>query len=401
MNRFNKNSLVFGFTIVFLIVGFCGSAFPSFVELVTERFSSINSGSVKEKMIAIWDSMHNYTDEDLSYFTNLMDLNSVKENLLSTKMMMKSDTTVIKSNSESLAVLNEPLSDTEIQQTVDKINQLKRITENSGANFLYCAAPNKEYYETFPENFPNNYQDNYSRFITKLRTTNIPYICFSDILPKAYDCYKDNYFVTDSHWKPRSGFFANCYLCEALNTRYGFSYDKQYTDISNYDITNYEDLFLGCWGKKTGMYFTWKGVDDFELFTPRFATDLLLEEPLNGEKKEGAFEDTVLYLENLEKDYYRKNSYLTYNGGNRQLQIIKNKLNPNGKKVLMVRDSFACVVTPFFALQTSELHICDVRSHQDGDKIDVEEYIKKINPDYVIVLYAGVEKMSNSLYDYN
>lgn len=106
------------------------------------------------------------------------------------------------------------------------------------------------------------------------------------------------------------------------------------------------------------------------------------------------------FLENLEKDYYNKESYAVYNGGNRQLQIVKNNLNPNGKKVLIVRDSFACVVTPFLSLQTSELHICDVRKHQDGEKIDVEDYINRLNPDYVIVLYSGVGKSSNPLYNF-
>ena len=180
--------------------------------------------------------------------------------------------------------------------------------------------------------------------------------------------------MTDSHWKPRCGFIANSYLCEEPNRLYGFSYNKKYIDISNYNIKNYENLFLGCWGKKTGTYFTWDGADDFELITPRFETNLLLEEPLKNVKKEGAFEDTVLYLENLEKDYYNKESYAVYNGGNRQLQIVKNHLNPNGKRVLIVRDSFACVVTTFLALQTSELHICDVRKHQDGEQINVADY---------------------------
>ena len=398
MKKINQNSLVFGFTIAFIIVGFFGSAIPSLSESFTEKTSVAGSGSFKDKMIAMWNSVHDNADESLLYFTILMDLNSVKENLLGTKMMMKSDTTVIKSNSEKLSVLSKPLSDEELRQTVDKINQLKRITENNGSKFLYCAAPNKEYYESFPKNFSNLSRDNYSRFITELQVSDIPYISFADSLSKSYE--NDLYFVTDSHWKPRSGFIANRYLCEELNTRYGFSYNEQYVDIHNYDIQKFENLFLGCWGKKTGTYFTWSGADDFELFTPRFSTDLLLEEPLKKEKKEGAFEDTVLYLENMEKDYYHKESYAVYSGGNRQLQIVKNRLNPNGQKVLIVRDSFACVVTPFLALQTSELHICDVRKHQDGEKINVEEYIKKTNPDYVIVLYAGVGKPSNPLYNF-
>ena len=389
MKKFNKNSLVFGFTIIFLIVGFCGSAIPSLTKSFSEKISGVGSGSFKDKMIAMWNLMHDNTDESFSYFTNLMDLNSMKENLLGIKMMTKTDTTVIKSNSEKLSIPCKILSDNEMQQTVDKINHLKRITENNGAKFLYCVAPNKEFYETFPPNFPNLSQDNYARFISRLQVLNIPYISFADSLSKSYENENDIFFVTDSHWKPRSGFIANRNLCEELGTRYGFSYNEKYGN-----------WFLGCWGKKTGTYFTWKGADDFELITPRFATDLLLIEPLKKEEKKGSFEDTVLYLENLEKDYYNKDSYAVYNGGNRQLQIVKNNLNPNGKKVLIVRDSFACVVTPFLALQTSELHICDVRKHQDGEKIDVEDYIKRINPDYVIVLYAGVGKASDSLYNF-
>lgn len=336
MKKFNKNSLVFLFTILFIIVGFFGNMIPTITKSFSENNPGLDTGSVKDKMTAIWNSIHDNNDESLSYFTYLMDLNSVKENLLGTKMMMKSDTMVIKSHSGKLSVLCELLSDEEIKKTVEKINQLKRITESKGSKFLYCAAPFKEYYETFPSNFPNVYRNNYYRFLAELKVTDIPFISFADLVSKTTENVKDPFFVTDSHWKPHSGFIANQYLCEELNNRYGFSYNKQYTEIHNYNIQNYKNLFLGCWGKKTGTYFTWSGADDFELFTPCFATDLLLEEPLKNEKREGEFEDTVLYLDNLEKDYYSKDSYSTYSGGNRQLQVVKNQLNPNGKKELIV-----------------------------------------------------------------
>lgn len=81
---------------------------------------------------------------------------------------------------------------------------------------------------------------------------------------------------------------------------------------------------------------------------------------------------------------------------------MKNNLNPKGEKVLLIRDSFACVVAPFLALQTSELHICDVRDdeHYVGDKLNMEEYIEQIKPDYVLVLYTGVGDTTDSRYDF-
>lgn len=83
---------------------------------------------------------------------------------------------------------------------------------------------------------------------------------------------------------------------------------------------------------------------------------------------------------------------------------MKNQLNPDGKKILMVRDSYACVIAPFLSLYTSELHTCDMRNFNKsaGKKVNVEEYIKEISPDYVILLYSGVStaNASDDRYDF-
>ena len=95
----------------------------------------------------------------------------------------------------------------------------------------------------------------------------------------------------------------------------------------------------------------------------------------------------------MKKDYYSVNTYSVYNGGNYRLQIISNKLNPNGKKILLIGDSFDCAVVPFLSLQTSQLHICDVRNMKGlvGEKVNIKNYIEEIRPDYVLVLYADIQ----------
>ena len=127
------------------------------------------------------------------------------------------------------------------------------------------------------------------------------------------------------------------------------------------------------------------------------------EQPFKKEVREGTFEETVLFMENMEKDYYHKNAYATYSGGDFRLQIMKNKLNPDGKKILVVRDSFACAVAPFLALHTSELHLCDVRSFKYfvGDKMNMGDYIRELRPDYVLVLYNSIVSMQYSDGKYN
>ena len=160
--------------------------------------------------------------------------------------------------------------------------------------------------------------------------------------------------------------------------------------------------FLGSKGKKVGTYFTWNGADDFDLITPKFETSFTEERPFKNQTRTGTFQETVLYMDNMYKDYYRINTYATYSGGDFRLQIMKNNLNPNEKKVLLIRDSFACVVSPFLALQTSELHVCDVRDYDYyvGKKLNMKDYIKQIKPDYVLVLYTGIGGSFDSRFDF-
>ena len=57
-------------------------------------------------------------------------------------------------------------------------------------------------------------------------------------------------------------------------------------------------------GKKVGTFFTWHGADDFELITPKFETSFIEEQPMKGEKREGSFEESLLFMENMRKDLY-------------------------------------------------------------------------------------------------
>ena len=68
------------------------------------------------------------------------------------------------------------------------------------------------------------------------------------------------------------------------------------------------------------------------------------------------------------------------------MQIMQNHTNPDGPKILLIRNSFSCVVSPFLALQASELHLVDDRdgTYPQGEKVNIEEYIEQEQFDYVI-----------------
>lgn len=398
MKRFNKNSLLFVFVIVFIVAGlfsFDGNIRPI---LGSVKFALTGKYTIEEAKHTIELA----TIDDLRYHDLLMNINSAKENVEGARVVKKDeDTIVVKDDDGYLGnPTNSIISDKDIEIVGEKIKDLSNVVEENGAKILYCAAPAKEYYCSFPSNTPNNKKASMDKLIACLNTKQIPYLNLEGVLDKENS--KESFFRTDHHWKPDAGFRATKAICEELNSKYGFEYNNKYTNIDNYNTENYPNWFLGSQGKKIGPYFTWQGVDDFELITPKFDTNLTEEQPFKNSVRSGKFEDVALYLDNLKKDYYIQNTYATYGGGDFRLQIVKNNMNKSGKKILVIRDSFACVVTPFLSLQAGELHVCDVRDMDGmvGDKMNMESYIKAIKPDFVVVLYTHVDDRSDSRYDF-
>ena len=398
INKFNKNILLFVFVAVFIFGGMFSinnirPILGSVKYLITGKYTIDEA----KKTIELT------TSDDLQYHNSLIDINSLKENTLNTYLIKKDNRWIAKNDGGYLGYPSADVADdNNISQTAERISNLKRVSEDNGACFLYCQAPAKEYYISFPSNTTNCNVENKEKLIKSLEDKDIPYLDFMDTFEEEDNPTNELFYRTDHHWKEYPGFVAYQSLCKELKSRYGFEYSQEYADYSNYNVKDYPDCFLGSIGRKVGRYFTWQGLDDFRLITPKFETNMTEEQPIKGETRSGTFEESVLYMENLSGEVYKTNQYATYSGGDFRLQIMKNNLNPQGKKILLIRDSFACVVAPFLALQTNELHICDMRDMEGmiGDKMNMEDYIKEIKPDYVVVLYTSVSDCLDDRYDF-
>lgn len=162
----------------------------------------------------------------------------------------------------------------------------------------------------------------------------------------------------------------------------------------NYNIKIYKEWYLGSEGKRTGIYYT--GIDDFDIITPKFETDFDFKVESQNVHRKGQFKDTLLDWSRFgAQDYFNELPYSTYSGGDVNLMNINNKKDTSGKKILLIKDSFSSVLIPFLSLGCSKLDIVDVRQ---PDKIDLREYIKKTNPDIVVMIYnpSTIFKDSNA-----
>lgn len=404
MKNINKNIFVFIISFAVILVGLCSSSLWNGIwDCTRQLISDAKEFGVFEAFAGFTDKMESVSSEKLSYHATFMDVNSVFLNSVNTRIVEKDDSTVVKTSSGYLAN-PRPLFEREgLKTRVDNLEEVYEYVKKSEAEFLYVMAPSKGYELEYPSNVDDFTKENCNEFLSFLEAAGIPTLNLISKKTEQGISDEEMFFITDHHWRPEYGLWASGEICSELGRLYGFEYDKNISDISNYSIETYEDWFLGSQGKKVGSYFTSLGRDDINIITPKFETSLTEEQPLKNHYREGTFSETVLYMENIEtKDLYNLNPYVTYSGGDFREQIITNKLKSDGKTVLLIRDSFACAAAPFLSLNTGKLYVADVRDDEYyvGNKINVYEYIDKIKPDYVIVMYNGVSS-GMDLFDFD
>lgn len=389
--KFKKGIVVF--VAVMIILGYGISEHPVHIMKATvDSFFQFATG--KSSFLELRASIADIFDEKgLVYHDALMDINSLYLRYSGATSVQKDDTTVVRLNNGHLTSTSYFISDELVQESAMEINKLYQYSRNAGADFLYVACPEKGYSTNYPAGIDNYVPSNCSRFYKALESMGVPALVLQDKMNEEGISETEAFFATDHHWKPEIGLWATGKILEEMEWLYHIPYNAEYTDIANYDTVNYEEWFLGSQGKKTGVYFTELGADDITLITPKFETSFIEEQPYKDWQRSGNFTETVMYLDNIqEKNWYIKNPYAAYCGGDFRMQIFRNQMAKNSRKTLVIRDSFACVVAPFLALQNDILYLVDIRdfSYFVGEKPNVYNLIDEIQPDCVLVVYTGV-----------
>lgn len=191
------------------------------------------------------------------------------------------------------------------------------------------------------------------------------------------------FFGTDHHWTPETGLWASHRIAQALGERDpDLAVDLSLLDPANYDKEVLEGVFLGSHGRRVGTWYA--GLDDLSILAPRFATRLRFSVPSEGLVREGSFEETMLFPEKLtDGDLMNSSRYDVYCGGQYDLLRVENLLGGNGKRLLVLQDSFSLVVIPFLSLGCESVDYLDLRLW-DGDLL---AYVEETKPDMVVVLY--------------
>lgn len=403
MKRLNKNVIIFIITFSIIIAGLFSSGFLKGIYVSFNEFTDffLLDGSV-EAFKSFTNSVETASSQGLLYHKEFVDLNSAVQKNMGTTVVYKDDMAVVRSNTGYLSYIRDEIPQEILENRAKNVAELYQAAEESGAEFLYVMAPAKGYNMEYPDNIVDYNKSNCDVFLEELKKKGVPYYSLISQMEKEGISEEDMFFITDHHWKPEYALWSANRVAEELETRFGFKCDKEKLDIKNYNEEVYKDWFLGSQGKKTGQYFTPLGLDDMSIFTPKFETSFVNTIVGKDYSVQGTFKDVLIHKEHIEeKDLYNKNPYATYLGGDYREQIIENKDNKGGKRVLILKDSFSCAFAPFFSTVTKDTYLLDMRDFAEfaGNRIDVAKYIEETKPDIVMVMYTGVTS-EDMLYEF-
>ena len=201
-------------------------------------------------------------------------------------------------------------------------------------------------------------------YINKVKESLDDNINFVDIYDTLY-ANKDEYiyYKTDHHWTTKGAYLAYEKLMENMGIEpHGEDY---------FHIKKVTDSFYGSLYSKSG--FRNIDPDSIELYIPK------KEEVSKVEfVEEGKVSDSIYDMENLDK----KDKYTVFLGGNHPLIKINTNIN-NGKKLLIIKDSYANSFIPFLTGHFSEIYVVDPRYYDKDLKILVDD--NKI--DNLLIMY--------------
>lgn len=320
------------------------------------------------------------SSRNLSYKGELIDLYSLWYRVTNTREVVKEDATVLRLDNDFLAFQPKVADGDTLREMAEACARLQEVTDRTGSSLLYVMAPNKCSLAAGDNPVADNLRD----FAALLEAQGTPVLDLKARMAAQGISMEEAFFRTDHHWLPQTGLWAAGEIAGALGL------ERDTLQPERYSTETYPDLFLGSEGKKVGRFFTPLGLDDFSVITPDFDTRLTVTDYTGT--RTGAFFDTVLVEKNLHtEDPYLANPYVVYTGGDYPLQTIENHLLEEGDTVLVIRDSYACAVTPFLSLAAGEVRTVDVRYWTGAQEADtVLEYIESVRPDHVVVLYAGI-----------
>lgn len=340
----------------------------------TEAFESRFAG-IQDKL------EYYYTDALVGYPTFLEAGTYLEENLSwGMPLSIRQADYVILPNGQ----VTDIAAERDVTEAAENLIAFGKWVEEKEMDFLYVQFPHKvpKYEDTYAKENVENYSNrNADALLSELANADITYVDIRESIYQSGRNHYDCFYRTDHHWKLSAGLFAAGEIADKLDLEKDSEGSPIWSEES-YRVERIEKCYLGSYGRNLTRALI--EPDDLEIYYPEYKTNLRLSCEEMGIQKTGRWEETLLDKRKLLKEYsYTISQYDAFGYGDRALIKVENLNCDEGKRVLLIKDSFADVLSPYLALGVKELAILDLRMFNGS----VESFVEEYAPDSVIVAY--------------
>lgn len=274
-----------------------------------------------------------------------------------------------------ISVVNSTAEDKVLNQSINKINDFAATLKPLDIPIYFALVPNKSTMmeEKLPkhiESYANEYSDS---FIAGLSNQIHSLDLRKTLLPHLQE--ENMYFYTDHHWKPKAAFYAYQEIINTLNEK-----DKSIgvpLKISDFNWQEDQTPFYGSEARKV----TKLNVNQYDTITIVTKKD----EEAKIDIRYGGISGRKLYdYDYLNDQETYTNRYAAYLSGDKSEIVMKNPSVKNGKRVLIMKDSYANPMIQFFTNHFEEVRVLDLRHY---NRMSVKEYIAKHNIHYALFVH--------------
>lgn len=393
MRRFFTKKIItaFLFVVILFVLSFLNlkTAYPTLKENLMSYWNS--TGSKREQLSTLATNLNNTTSNEVYGKYTYVEAYGYLQKLLGKKEINNFE--VVKANDGTLHYTYFTTGPNKVDTLVKRMEGLKKAASGYGSKVMYVMTPDKyikgktEFEKGIPYNYANETADN---FLTSLKKNGIDTLDFRELMKEDGKYTPDSFYKTDHHWKVQTAFWAYTKFIDVLEGKYGLQFpDKDmYTNLNNFNQITYKDSYLGSMGRKEGILYS--GAEDFTFIYPKFDTNFYfyLQEGTKKIESQGRFEQSIAFTSLLsgKGDIYdsMNDKFFTYMDGNPGFAQINNYNQPNGPKVLFIKDSLMVPVASFFSLGCSKVYMIDPRYYSGS----IEDFISNNKLDYIFVSFS-------------
>ena len=267
-------------------------------------------------------------------------------------------------NDTLITRFDQPAAD----RVTENLNYVNKFVENVDIPVVFSLIPSQAciWADRLPEGAPNASQTD----LMAQAQGAVTGATWADVYtPLMEHKDEDLFYRTDHHWTSLGAYYGYTGLASALG----------YTPVplTDYTPTVRSTEFYGTVFSSSGV--RWVKPDTITTYVPDDGITVVSHTYDNsGNPVE---EQRALYVESF---LSVKDKYSMFLGGNQSLGVVTNTNNPDGPKLLIIRDSYADSLVPFLTAHYSEIHLIDPRYYH----LSVKDYVEQNGIDQALVLYS-------------